>query len=71
MEPDGIVDLQLWCVFESSWDRVLAKVQREGGRDIGEHEGDVVGEWFGEDGGQSRQHVINADGAARDGAIDE
>jgi len=57
--------------LESSWDRVLAKVQRKGGRDIGKHEGDVVGEWFGEDVGQSRQHVINADGTARDGAIDE
>jgi len=49
----------------------MAEIPQKGVRDIGENAGDFVGQWFGEDGGQSGRHVVNADGVARDGAIDE
>jgi len=50
LELDGVVVLELKHVFENSWD--LTEVRRKGARDFGERE---VGQWFGEDGGQSRQ----------------
>jgi len=40
-------------------------------RYIGEHEGNVLGQGFGEDGGQSGQRVIGPDSHVRDGAIGE
>jgi len=65
-----VANLELRCVRENIWGS-LAEVPRKGARDIGEHEGGIVGQWFGEDGGLSGQHVVHAGGAARDGAIDE
>ena len=40
-------------------------------RYIGEHEGNILGQAFGEDGGQSGQRVIGPDSNARNGAIGE
>ena len=71
LERDGVVNLELRHVFENCWDGVLAEVPRKGVRNISEHEGNVAGQWLWEDGGQSGQYVVYADGAARDGAIEE
>ena len=43
----------------------------EGAQDIGEHEGNVAGQGFSEDGGQNGECIVGADGDAWDGAIDE
>jgi hypothetical protein len=40
-------------------------------RYIGEHEGDVADQGFGEDGGQSGESVVGAESDARYGAISE
>ena len=42
-----------------------------GARDIGEHEGGVAGQGFGEDGEQGGECIVGADSDARDGAIDK
>ena len=43
----------------------------EGSRDIGEHEGDVTGQRFGEDGGESGECIVGIDSDAWDIAIGE
>ena len=57
--------------FQNSWDRVLAEVPRKGIHNTGQHDGKLVDQWFGEGSRQSGQHVLYADRAAMDGAIDE
>ena len=47
----------------------FAKVHCEGIRDIGEHEGHVGGQRFGEEGRQSSECIVNAGSEARDGSI--
>ena len=43
----------------------------EESQDIGEHEGDVTGQRFGEDGGESGEWIVGADSDAWDSAIGE
>ena len=71
LERDGVVDLELRCIFQNSWDSVLAEVPRKKIQNTGKHEGNLVSQWFVEDGWQSGQHVNYADRAVWDGAIDE
>ena len=44
---------------------------KEWTRHVGENEGNIICQCFGEHGGQSRQHAIGADSNARDSAIGE
>ena len=43
----------------------------EGGQDVGEHEGDVTGQRFGEDGGESGECIVGTDSDTWDSAIGE
>ena len=40
---DRVIEEELGSVFEYPWDHVLGEVPSEGTRDIGEHEGDIIG----------------------------
>ena len=69
LECYRVVNLELRSAFENQWDGVLAKVPAKGVCDIGEHEGNVVGQRFREDGEQGRERELQAASAAWDGAI--
>ena len=69
LERDRVVELEPRGTFENLRDGVQAEVPRKGGWDIGEYEGDVVGQNCGEDGGQNGERVVQAASTARDGAI--
>jgi len=43
----------------------------QGAQDISEHEGNVVDQSIGEDGGQSREGIVGTDSDTGDGAIGE
>ena len=69
LQRDGVVEEELRSVFENLGDCILREVPMKRARDIGEHEGNVVGQCFGEHSGQSGQRIISADSNARDSAI--
>ena len=71
LERNRVVELELRGAFEDLRDGVQAEIPRKRGHDIGEHEGDVVGQNCGEDGGQNGERVVQAASTARDGAIDQ
>jgi len=58
-------------VSEHIWGNPPREVRQGGARDIGEHEGDVAGQTFGEDGGQGGKRIVCADSDAWGGAIGE
>ena len=45
LERDGVVDLELRCIFQNSWDSVLAEVPRKKIQNTGKHEGNLVSQW--------------------------
>jgi hypothetical protein len=69
LQRDGVVEEEQFGVFEHDWDSVCGEVPREGTCDVGEHEGNVLGQGFREDGGQSRQCIVGTDSNPRDSAI--
>lgn len=71
LERDGIVDAELTSVFEALRNGVLVEVPGKFVRDIGEHEGGVVGQAIREDAKQSGGDVVQVAAAARDGAVGE
>jgi len=71
LERDGVVEEELRCIFENRWDSVLGEIQREAARAIREQEGNVVGQAFGEESGQSGECVVRAGGDTLRGAIGE
>ena len=50
LERDGAVDLELRCIFQNSWDSVLAEMPRKKIQNTGKHEGNLVSQLFVEDG---------------------
>ena len=50
LKRNGVVEKELWSVFEYLGDSTLGKIQVHQARDIGEHESDVVGWGLGENG---------------------
>ena len=69
MQRDGIVEEELRSVLQNNRETVPGEVPMEGVRDIGEHEGGVADQGFGEDGGESGECIVGADCNVRDGAI--
>jgi len=69
LERDGVVEGKLRRVPEHLRDTCRVEVPREKTRDVCEHEGNVVGQGSGEDGGQSGEYKAGADVDAWDGAI--
>ena len=61
----------MWSIFEDIWESIPREVLVEGARDIGEHEGKVVGRGRGEDGGQNGERMVGAGSDAGDSAIGE
>ena len=69
---DGIVEKEHWRAFEHSWDIFLKEVLKDGTLDIGEHEGNVIDQSFGEDGGQIGARVVRTEsGRIRGDGVDE
>jgi hypothetical protein len=58
-------------IFETFWDCIPKEVSIEGAQDIGEHEGNVTGQWFEKYGGQCGECISGSNSEARDGAIGE
>ena len=56
-------------VLEGFWDSVHGEVPREGARNVGEYEGNVLGQRFWEDSGQSGQCIVGTDSNPRNSAI--
>jgi len=56
---------------EHFWDRLRGEVPSQGTRDVGEHEGNVARQRFGEDGGQSGECIVGANSEAWNGTIGE
>ena len=71
MERYGVVEEELRGLFEDIWNSISGEVPMERARDISEHECNVVGQGFGEDGRQSGECIIGADSDPRDGSIGE
>ena len=71
LQRDGVVEEELRSVFENIREIIPGETPIVGARDIGEHEGGVAGQGFGEDGGQGGECIVGADSDARDGAINE
>jgi hypothetical protein len=71
LERDGVVEVELRSPFEHLWDSILGEVPREGTQNVGKYEGNIVGQGFGEDGGQSGECIVGADSDAGDSAIGE
>ena len=69
LERHGVVDPELRSALEHLRECVLAEVPGQGARDVGEHEGSIVGQGVGKDVGQSGERVVETASAARDGAI--
>ena len=68
LEGNGVVEGELRRDFENFGDGEVL-VERAG--EVGEHEGDVVRESLGEEGGEGGEGIVSADRHARDGAICE
>jgi len=71
LERDRVVEMELRSVLEQPWDSILGEVPREGTRDVGKNESNIVGQGFGEDGGQSGEYIVGADSDAGVSAIRE
>ena len=71
LETNGVIEEEPRGVVEYLWEIINGEVPMEGARDVGEHEGDVAGQGFGEDGGQSRKCIVSTDSDARYGTIGE
>lgn len=71
LERKGVVDLESRCILETSRDSIVTKVAAKGAPNVGEHEGNVLGEVFGEDGGQGGHCIVYSVGASRDSTIGE
>ena len=68
LEGDGVIEGELRRAVENAGDGEVL-VERAG--EVGEHEGNVVGEGLGEEGGEGGKGIAGADRHARDGAICE
>ncbi len=71
LEGERVVDLELPSILEYARDGVLAEVPSKGVRNVGEHEGNVVGQCTGEDLGQGGERVVHPESNAWNGTIDE
>jgi hypothetical protein len=71
LERDGVVEEELWSVFESIGESIPREVPMKRTCDIGEHKGNIVGQGSGKDGGQSGKCIVRADSDTRDSAIGE
>ena len=71
LERDRIVEEKVWSISKNVGDGLLGEVPVETTRDIGEHEGNVVDQRLGEDGGQSGERIVGTDSDTWDGAIGE
>jgi hypothetical protein len=71
LQRGGVVEEELWSVFENIGESIPGEVPMKRACDIGEHEGNVVGQGFGKDGGESGKCIVRADSDAGDGAIGE
>jgi len=70
-QRDRVVEEELRSVLENLWESIPGKIPVEGVRDVGEHEGSVSGQGFGDDGGKGGECIIGADRDARDSTISE
>jgi len=71
LERDGVVEEKVTSTAKLGWDSLLGEVPRQGTRDVGEHEGNVIRQRFGEDGGQSGEYIVGANSDAWNGTIGE
>ena len=71
LERDGVVEEELRSALEFARNCFQGEVPMDWARDIGEHECNVVGQGFGEDGRQSGECIIGADSDSWDGSISE
>jgi len=71
LERDGVVEEKPRSRFEHVWYSLRGEVQRQRTRDVGEHEGNVARQRFGEDGGQSGECIVGANIDAWNGTIGE
>jgi len=69
LEREGVVEEELRSGFENVWETIPREVLVERVRNIGKHEGDVVGYGLGKDRGQRGECMVGTDGDARTGAI--
>ena len=69
LKSDGVVEEEHISVSEDVWDSIYVEVPREGTWDISEHEGNVICQGFGEDSGQSGQHIVGTKSNSWDSAI--
>ena len=53
LQRDGVVDEELRSGFENIWESIPGEVAAKRVRDVGEEEGSVSGQGFGDDGGKS------------------
>ena len=71
LKRDWVVEEELGSAFENIRESLPREIPMEGACDIGEYKGNIVGEGFGEDGGQGGECIISTMSDARDGAIGE
>ena len=71
MERNGVAEEEVRSIFENFWDCFRGEIPVEGAQDIGEHEGNLAGQWFGKYGGKSGECMGGASIHTWDGAIGE
>ena len=71
LECDGVVEEELRSLLELLRNSVLGEVPREGTRNIGEQEGNIVDHGVGKDSGESGECIVGTNSDTWDGAIGE
>jgi len=69
MECDGVIEEELGSLFENVRESISFEIPMETAYEIGEHERNIAGQGFGEDGGQGGECVFGTDSDTRNGAI--
>ena len=69
LKRNGVVEKEVRSVFETLWECSGREILKERVRDIGEKEGNVVGQLSGEDSGQSGERSVDTRGDTWSSAI--
>ena len=71
LERDGVTEEEMRSIFENFWDCIPREIPVERAQNIGEHEGNLAGQWFGKDGGECGECIGGANIHTWDRAIGE
>ena len=71
LECDGVAEEEMRSILESFWDCIPREIPVEGAQNVGEHEGNLAGQWFRKYGGERGECIGGANIHTWDRAISE